>query len=615
MGKVVKAGRKLALVMVALLAMWAGELQGQKLGGGKHFKLAENYGPPNDNQIKSLLEAAAGQQLEDGTYLLTEVKLRTFLKTGEQEMLIQAPQCLYDPTAQSARSAGPMNMQSADDKFSIAGEGFLWLQTNSTLFISNRVHTTVKPELLESPSQKPRDDRSPKPVGLEIFSERFAYDGSSGQGIYEGAMRVTGTNLNLTGQRLTVVMPRPEPDKPATLERLVAEKNVVLDYTNVSRLHATGQRAVYTSSTGLIHVTGQPTWQADLREGSADELVVDRTNKIFEAIGRAFLRIPGQSVAAFNFLSVSNTAPATSSGGSNQVVEIRSERYRFETNRALFRKAVRVTDRLGKETRGTMDCSVLTATFTGSNQLQGFVAETNVVLVHEDSRLLGERAVYTGTNGILELTGNPSWQAGLREGKGQVVRVNTQTNEMVVSGNAWMRLPAEQLASSATLGTGNALKPVPKLSGTGTEFAEVVCQEYTLRPDRAVFRGGVYSTHPQMNVACETMEVGFPPAGAGPRILTAREKVIFDVLDEKGQKYHGLGQTAFYTNGIVGGLTNDTLTLVGGPATVQTTNTTFRNKLFILDRTKGILIMPGAGYHLEGTAKAPDTNAFRLPKK
>ncbi len=601
-----------ALVIGLGLMLLMGECYGQRLGGGKHFKLAENYGPPDDNQIKSLLEAAAGQQLEDGRYLLTEVVLRTYLKNGQSEMRVAAPQCVYDPGAQDARSPGPMSMQSADDKFSIEGVGFLWVQTNSTLFISNRVHTTVQPELLESSGRNGRPpDRAGKP-GLEIFSDRFMYDGNSGRGVYDRHMHAAGTNWNLVGQSLTVVMPRPEPGKPAALETIVAEGNVALDYTNANRLHATGERAVYTSGTGLITVTGQPAWESEQREGTAEEIIIDRTNRIFLANGNAVLRVPGQGVAAFGFLSSSNAANRNSGGTSNHLVEIRSERYRFETNRAVFRNQVRVTDRVAGQARGTMDCSLLTATFAGSNQLDSFVAQTNVVIAHDDARLHGALAVYTASNSILEVTGDPGWEAGLRQGRGHVVRVNTQTNEMFVRGRAWMRLPAEQVASSATLAPGGS-KPPPK--STGPEFAEITCREYTVRPESAVFRGGVQSTHPQLNVACETLTVGMPPPGAAPRTLSAHGKVVFDVLDEKGQKYHGIGQEAFYTNGIVGGLTNDTLTLVGGPATVRTTNSTFENKLFILDRAKGVLIMPGGEYNLKGTAPPIDTNQFRLPKK
>ena len=91
-----------------------------------------------------------------------------------------------------------------------------------------------------------------------------------------------------------------------------------------------------------------------------------------------------------------------------------------------------------------MTCSLMTLTLAGTNELQKMVAEHQVVIRQEDKQFTAERAEYTGTNGVLDLTGNPAWKAGLREGKGDLVRVNLAHEEMLVSGNAVMKLPSAE---------------------------------------------------------------------------------------------------------------------------------------------------------------------------
>src|SRR5439155_121212 len=260
------------------------------------------------------------------------------------ELQVEAPQCVYDSQAHSASSPGRLRVQSGDGKLSIEGEGFLWRQTNSSLFISNQVHTFVQPALLQQASsetnaqrQQPHQISSASPptaplsrfrpqreggVGgeaqiinnLDIFSDQFSYTADSGLGIYRGHVRASGlrraegppamqagTNqLSLTAGLLTIVVPMAERE----LRNMVAEENVVMDYEGVQ---ATGQRMRYDAETDLAQISGppQPTWRAGQREGQGDELLIDRTNKIFRATGHARLKMSGQSAGTTGFLAQS----------------------------------------------------------------------------------------------------------------------------------------------------------------------------------------------------------------------------------------------------------------------------------------------------------------------
>src|ERR1039458_9384946 len=181
--------------------------QAQPLLKVRGFKVPEYYPPPDDTQMKSMLEGAQADGQPDGRYLITEAKWRTFGLTGEGELNAKAPQCFYDQRKRTVSSAGPLHMETVDGKFSIDGEGFLYRQTNSTLLVSNRVHTILHPELLQSQAATTRTNPPAEAApGIDIYSDQFDYAKLSGLGIYQGNVRVTGTNLTSTSGRLTIVM-------------------------------------------------------------------------------------------------------------------------------------------------------------------------------------------------------------------------------------------------------------------------------------------------------------------------------------------------------------------------------------------------------------------------
>ena len=228
-----------ALAGLALgLVIWPGPGRAQPVVGGQGFKFTEYYEPPNETQLKWLLECARAQRQPDGRFLITDTKYQTFREKGAGELTVQAPQCLYDAGQRSISSSGPLHMQTADGRFSIDGEGFLFQQTNSTLFVSNRVHTIIHPELLGGPTAGPATTAAkPQAPAIDIFSDQFEFAQNAGRGVYQGNVRVVGTNLTSTAGKMTVVMPVAE----RRLQTLTAEENVIIDY---EKIHATGRASV-----------------------------------------------------------------------------------------------------------------------------------------------------------------------------------------------------------------------------------------------------------------------------------------------------------------------------------------------------------------------------------
>src|SRR5690242_10459042 len=83
------------------------------------FWFAEPYDPPLQNQTKYLLIGAEGRALGEGMVLLKEFRMETFARTGERQTISSAPECIYDTVNRTVTSAGPMKMQTADERFFI----------------------------------------------------------------------------------------------------------------------------------------------------------------------------------------------------------------------------------------------------------------------------------------------------------------------------------------------------------------------------------------------------------------------------------------------------------------------------------------------------------------
>jgi lipopolysaccharide export system protein LptA len=241
------------------------------------------------------------------------------------------------------------------------------------------------------------------------------------------------------------------------------------------------------------------------------------------------------------------------------------------------------------------------------------VAEQQVVITREDKKFKAERAEYNGTNDLLDLTGNPAWRAGPRNGKGDWVRVNLAHEEMFVRGNAFMEMPASELGQSAFTELGSG-KPGAAKRDTNA-LARIFSEEYLVAPDQALFRGGVRVEHPQMKWTCNELTLLSPPElGKTGRMLIAEPEVVFDLLSDQGQNFHGTGKRAVCTRTVSATATNDLMVLTGNPATLVTTNFLGRNNTITLDMTSHKVLAPGK-YYIRGTMPAEGTNTFQPPQK
>ena len=586
-------------------------VRGQRLVNVGGSKFAEYYDAPNETQMKSLLECSKAVPQPGGRlFRIADAKLQTFRVTGQGELVVEAPDCLYDSSDRSISSAGLLHLRTADVRFNLDGEGFLWQQTNSMLFVSNRVHTIIHADLAGGQPTSAKTNAVPAETSpIDVFSDQFEYAVKSGQGIYRGNVRVSGTNMALTAGLLTVDVPMAE----RRLQSLVATENVVVDYlVDRTKTQAKGQRVTYDADSDQFQISGQPSWRADLREGHGDHLLLDRKNGIFRSTGNAWLKMPSQGAGQSSFLPHPNVGTVPAAKSTNQFVEISSDDYVIRTNSAVFHENVKVNEWRDEKLQGKMSCGEMTAAFTGTNELQQLVAERNVIIESETNRFSSGRAVYTGTNGILELTEQPAWQAGVRQGHGEVIVVNVPRNEMHVISNATMRLPAEEMRQSTAFGPA---APRKAAGGAATnQWALISAEEYAIGREEGRFQRHVRIDHPQMQWGSDTLTARMPPSGGKIPHLVAEGSVAFDLIDDHGQKVHGTGEQAVYNYQLTATTTNETMELTGSPAVLTaSTNIIGRNNVVLLDLTTHRLTAHGL-YNILGTS-LPATNALVLPKQ
>ncbi len=606
----VRPRRLTVTAVVLVLALLAPLAFAQTVGPFSKFQVVKFYDPPNETRIKAMLQGGVAIQLPDGSLLITnDFELQIF-STNALQLIVNGSRCLYkdEGTTRMARSPGqdPVRVRTADSKYSLEGNGFLFHQTaeDSRLLVSNAVHTLIQRGMAgtNSATRSARSDLDAENV--EIFSEQFSYSSQSGLGVYSNAVRIVRTNLHIGSGVLTLDLPTNAP-----LRGVLAEKDVSVDYTNGVAIHARGQSARYWPDTDRIVMTGAPSWRADQAQGNADELVVERTNQLFQAIGHGWLRFPGQSLGAFGSFASPDSASSRSAASTNRWIDIYSDSYEFHTNQAVFRGQVRVAESVDNQARGGMTCALLTATFIGTNQLRQLVAEKDVVILQDTNQFTCGKAVYTPTNELLELTEGPTWRSGRWQGKGDLIEV--RTNDMLVSGHASARVPAAELEQLFSPGATNA--PAQRSNSLTNEFADIFCDEYVVGRDAAAFQGHVHAVHPQMDWYSGRLSLNSLATGA--KIVLAEESVVFDLVNQAGQKVHGIGDRAFYTNWVTSTLTNSLVTLLGAPATLTLTNGILRNRIIIYDHATGNVSVPGAGYRVEVPTGSVNSNAFLLQKK
>jgi hypothetical protein len=190
--------------------------------------------------------------------------------------------------------------------------------------------------------------------------------------------------------------------KERQLQTITAESGVTMDYNGV---RATGDRAIYRSDTGLANITGNPRWMTEQREGSTS--IIDATNQISTPMARR--GSTGQTFGAFR--SSTEAAPAP----------LAIIMWRFFRTTTIRHQLGRKTSALWNGSQPGQkhdELRELTAWYSGTNRLQSLIAERACSSSNKRNNCRAAKR-FTSTSGLLELTDQPSWRSGTREGRGE----------------------------------------------------------------------------------------------------------------------------------------------------------------------------------------------------
>ncbi len=138
------ATRLLIAGTILFIAVPTGRPQPNDVQHASDFTSVEYFEPPYQQQMKSRLSGAEAQPQAGGLLVIRQLKLETFNLDGKPEMIVNAPECVYDTFNHVASSPGHLKAQTGDGKFRVEGDGFLWRQNDSFLTISNNVHTVIE---------------------------------------------------------------------------------------------------------------------------------------------------------------------------------------------------------------------------------------------------------------------------------------------------------------------------------------------------------------------------------------------------------------------------------------------------------------------------------------
>jgi hypothetical protein len=108
------------------------------------------FDPPHEQQINLRVSGAEMSPLPGTLFDVKQLMVEQFNAEGKLQAVVQAPQCVYAPLDNVAKSAGHLDLQLDGDRIHIQGEGFLWQQKEQSLMISNQLQKVTEQSLVIS---------------------------------------------------------------------------------------------------------------------------------------------------------------------------------------------------------------------------------------------------------------------------------------------------------------------------------------------------------------------------------------------------------------------------------------------------------------------------------
>jgi len=503
-----------AVIGLALLAGRSGWAQTQstpavKIGG---FTTDGYHPDPDHTRLRFRINGAQGRP-EGSGFRITQLLLETFHVTGERQMVVTAPDCVYNPSTRTASSPGRLHLQTGDGRFSVEGDGFLiLLDRESTLTISNQVrsviHRATNAPLVEA--------RQP----LVITSKRFEFDMATYRGVYREQVHGDDPEMEFSCGVLTVAAST----NNQSFEVLTAETDVSL-MNKKDGLRANADSAVYTRADERTVLSGNVAWKQGRREGRADRAILDRRDQSLDASGNVAMKVPRETLSAGGFFLTSTNASPVTPVDDSPLVNLFATHFQYfpaRSNLTVAEGAVRIVDSTNQLT-----CDKLTVQSPTPAE-QTAIAEGSVVVAHGNlgQGMRSERAVYTKADDRIVFTGQPEWKLEQSDGRADRVTFHNATREIDAEGN---------VATKVTVGArqGTLLNFFPESGDTnqGPRIIEVFARELKAKDRRVTFSGGAHAhqsplTGSEPRLRSDTFEVRFGTNAHNVESIQATENVV-----------------------------------------------------------------------------------------
>lgn len=471
-----------------------------------NFSASDPFPAPNYKQMRYLVSGAEGRPLADNKVLLTRVKLETFRVNGDKEMIVEAPECIFDDKARTAGSSGKLILQSGDGKLRVDGDGFGCQLANKTLIISNNIRAVI---------QRPNTNANAAP--LVITSRWLEFDAENRLAVFHDDVRGDDPDFAFTCGSLAVSATTNQ----AGFDLIEARESlVVTGKAGVRR--ASADRGIYRQAAESIELMGNATWDLDGKSGRANRVLGLRKDASIQAEGDVTMKLPRADLgAAGGLLSASNSPTAD-----NALLDVTAGRFLVRSNVVMGSGGVRIVDATN---RITFACDALEAHQAADGSGDDTAVATGRVTVERDgANIVADRADYSKRAGTVVFTGNPHWQQAQMEGGARRVTFKTATTEIEAEEDVAVKIKIPGKAGSSPL----AFFP----QGPTNETAQVIkltARRLSVSERQAVFSGKVAAhqaprTGSEPRLHSDKLKVAFAPGGGRLEAISAADNVVFE---------------------------------------------------------------------------------------
>jgi len=503
--------RRQARFNVALLAFaWLGfpSAQAQLTPGMKisNFSASDPFPPPNYTQMRYVLSGAEGRPQADNRFLLSKVKLQTFRVNGESEMIVEAPECIFDDKARTAGSTGKLLLQSGDGKLRVEGDGFGCQLAGKTLIISNNVQAVI---------QRPNTNANAAP--LVITSRWLEFDAEKRLAIFHDDVRGDDPDFAFTCGTLAVSATTNQ----SSFDLIEARDSLVVT-GKIGGRKATADRGIYRQAAESVELIGNATWDLDGKSGRADHVLGLRGDGSFQAAGSVAMKLPRAELgAATGLLSASNSLAAGAG-----MVDVFADRFHWRSNVIVAGGAVRIVDTANKVSFSSDALEARQAANPAEDETA--VATGNVRVEREGANIRAERADYSKRAGAVVFTGDPHWWQAQLEGRAKRVTFKTAANEVEADQDVTVKITIPGKGGSSPL----AFFPQGATNQT-EQVIDVAAQRLTVTEQRALFSDQVSAnqsprTGSEARLRSDKLEVLFTAKSNRLEAITATDNVTYE---------------------------------------------------------------------------------------